>query len=631
MLRSEEALLGDLTGSNDDARAAALEELLHSAQPVAGRVRAAVESIRADHPVNELRDRAAGLIAIADAQSRINRVRKTWGATLNPMLLGSILRNPNVAVRRKAIDTIRSRDAKPFGDVVAERLLQESEKPILLGMIALVGRTGNRDLVPFLDPLVDRPDPVIGLAALEAMVKLAGEPRPATLTARLEQLVAGHPSADVRFLARRSLGASRAAAGTAPAPEGPLTPERLAGLLGDGASDARLAAIDAAAVSGDRGLAATVAGALAAERDVRVLARMVSVLKNLGSAEQAEAVRPLLKHADDRVCANAIETLVALAGAVSVESLLPLLARDDNRLKANLVLALRDQYRVQVEGYVRRMLRAERFSFRISALYCARFLDREEIYPDVLRMVSEEENGDALRDGLSWLAEYGAPERAAQDLADLALVRPQAAGPIRDATARLAARDPRAAQAVARAPAEDALSSGAVPLSPGGPPEPPRASDRPFASPQSRVSTPRTRPVRAAPGEGFDLAWLRDWRVAAVLAVVAGLGVLRVLYVSLRGDDDPGPAPAAHGSILPVRPATPTPLKGVITRISGRDGVWDVDVEVRRRTYSLRWPAGAPARPAVGDAVLVGSLRVVKQPDGSVRLTADQLTPAPRP
>ena len=638
MLLSEDEVLSGLLGPDDAARAAVLEELFRDGQPITGRVREAVEAIRRQHAGAAAGERAAILIAVADAQSASSPVRRAAVAALLPAQLAAVLACPSAAARKAVLEALITRDAAPFGALLVQHLDQESDPAVLVAAVELVGRSRDRQLMPHLDPLIDRPETAVALAALEAFVALAGDERGPAMIIRLERLSGSHPSSDVRFLARRSVAENRAGA-----PPAGAAPER-----GPTADE--------------------LARALAVEKDVRVLARLVSQLKELGGPEHTEAVRPLLKHPDDRVCANAIETLVALAGAVAVDSLLPLLARDDNRVKANLTLALRERYGVQVEGYVRRMLRAERFSFRISALYCARFLDREEMFPDVVRMVREERNADALRDGLAWLAEYGSPPRAAQALVDLAASRPDAAAPIAEAQARLVARAPEVAE-LTLAPADPAAGRAAPgPAGPSPAALSPGAATPAAATPSassSRIATPTGGvPAGAAPGGGRVIPRTRpydglggdaplrprsgpisrpgtrperdpasparrplDPRVLLGLAGIVLLAVVAVVLVVPRRDDAP-----AHAPPSPASPKAPRDmLHGVVTRSTPGDAGTQLQVEARTHVIDSTWPASAGAAPQVGDPVWVGTLHVTRQADGTYHTAADHVKRAPEP
>lgn len=670
MIRTDEAVLADLVASDDVAVAAALSEIRSSARPINGAVREVVDRIACTHPCASMRERAQAVIAVADASSRIDRVRKAWGATLNPLFVASILRNPVPAVRKKALETIRSCDPRPYGEVVARRLSEESEPALLVMMLEVVGRAQDRGLMRWVDPIVGCTDPSVSLAALDALLALAHAEMEPSLLARLEELATGHACPDVRFLARRSLAARRGGTVEGAAAVDPdhaaLTPSSLTALLGHPSSDARLSALERAAEGRDRALAGPIAAALPAQKDARVLAHMVSALRDLGSEEHASAVKPLLSHPDDRVCANAVEALVRLSGHVAVETLLPLLARNDNRLKANLMLAMRDRYQLQVAGYVRRMLCSPKFSFRISGLYCARFMDLADIYPDVLCLVSDERNPEALRAGLSWLAEYGLPVRAAQDLDDLALLRPEAGAQINQAREQLGRRGsgeaPRTPDALfgatagrpERAQNPEPAALPPLPKAPSGPTSQPTfpTAPRPLVPEHGRTPLPApplsgewrvppasvgrqptpTRPgTRADPGaqpaERIDIyKWLSDPRVSAALATAA-LAVVFLAVTQLTGRDAPAVTASRARGHVKARPATPTPLRGVVTHLSGPPESLDVDLQVRKRTYTLRWPTSA--RPRVGETFHIGSLKVVQGPDGSERLTAGELTPAP--
>src|SRR5207302_1055867 len=64
----------------------------------------------------------------------------------------------------------------------------------------------------------------------------------------------------------------------------------------------------------------------------RVLATLVSVLGQRGSAADGPLLEPLLAHEDERVVANSLEALGRLSVVVPFEKLAPLLALPDNRV-----------------------------------------------------------------------------------------------------------------------------------------------------------------------------------------------------------------------------------------------------------------------------------------------------------
>lgn len=443
------------------------------------------------------------------------------------------------------------------------RLLAEPAEPAVL--LARIGEAaGHREhaLLAPLDALVDHADGTVALAAVRALLAVAGDQRE-SLATRLDAIGTGHASADVRFVARRALAELR----TTPPQSWPLrrlTVEDVVTRLGAAQPEVRLILLDRIVAQRDPVLADPLAGALGREKDERVLARMVSVLKELGTPEHAQAIRPLLSHSDDRIVANAVDAVVHLAGDANLTELLPLLARDDNRLRANLMVALRERFPEQVAGYVRRMLRDARFSFRVSALWCARSLDHGDFYPDVLRLLSGEQQDPVIAAALEWIALHGPPRRAA-DLAALALSRPELAG-------RIAAPRPAEVSPPRRAPTRPGVAAR-PPLAPA-----------PAADPRIALG------------------------VAAAALVLLGAAVAW----RVRADGQAGERERERARAAVLARSKAHALPAVVVAVHGTD----VDVIAHGLTYTIGWVAAYGPIPRAGAALELRGARLAPSPAG---------------
>lgn len=231
----------------------------------------------------------------------------------------------------------------------------------------------------------------------EALAALRDFPEYPEARAAASRLSDADPDCDVRFEARRTLGAlpRPAEEPVAPAtPEGQAGVESLARQLQSQDPSVRRAALAEAGRAPAPEMAAILSARLQVEEDAYALAQTVGLLARTGTAAHAAALEPLLAHPSCRVVANTVEAITQLAGELPLGLLLPLLESGDNRVRANALMSAVGARRPPVLGHLARMSSSDKESMRASALYCLERIDDpriEELVIDMLRRESSPE------------------------------------------------------------------------------------------------------------------------------------------------------------------------------------------------------------------------------------------------
>ena len=568
----------------------------------------------AEHdPVPEVR--AGAERAVRTTRPRLTSSLDPAVSTVTPAMIASILGTAETGERQRLVNALqRTEDPTVLAPILAA-IEWETDDHVLAKMLSLIARHGRPEHAAVARRYLSHAEPKVVATALDAIgLLVTGEPA-ADLLAELGSLSATHALPDLRFLARRIAG--RLHARQAAPVEASSNPGLQDLALDGGTAAEKLAALHAIEATRDASRAAAIARAMPRETDDRVLAKMVMVLKELGAREHTEALKEVLKHRDPRVCANAVEALVALADEDVLPALLPLLAREDNRLRANLMVALYPRYPEQVMGYVGRMLKSDRVSFRASGLYCAQFLDRGEMYRSVHALLATEEDAALFTSLVDWALKHGPPERVPNDLDELATARPDRAETLR---ARRAAGVTAGAEAPAT-PTGDApvgLSAGPAPEAPVAPV--PERRLRPATQPGISGRRTASRVPIAVPVEP---AWRRIARHPATLFGIAIAGV--ALAVGLSAVRPPPPAPPRVEAML--RPPDRQPRRAVVLHAPGRQAVSQmVEVSLFGSPCTMRLSEfkGAPLHPGVDVWLL--EPRLERDKEGTVWLTAARVS-----
>lgn len=624
-MSSEEDILRELASANAAQRLASVHCLSLAETEITTRLLQRLKALARSDPAPEVR--AGAERALATSRARLRLSGDLSAANLSPQQVASTLAGGDTAARLRVLTVMQACDEPTLVPPVLSAIGREPDPRVLAKMIFLIGRLGSPEHLPLVAGFLFHPELKVQATAIEAIGSCCPGRLPDDLSRALGGVAAAHSSADVRFLARRIIGRGATRDAAASADAAPLSVEHVAAVMGGSGSDAKLEVLDRIQRGGDRRLAGPVAESLLREPDVRVVAKAIAALSVIGDRPHAESIKPYLKHADARVCANAVETLVALSGDEILPSLLPLLVRDDNRLRANLMIALYSRFPEQVMGYVRRMLRSERVSFRVSGLYCARFLDRSEMYRPVVDLLEHEAEPAAFDAALAWVEEHGPRERVLTDLEEVAVLRPDRAGSLRQRIERLrAAPPPPAPEPALLAPAAVMPGSAADPASPPDAGEAvPTPSGRPSARTQALTDrTPRgtLRQIKASRPDATGADGQQPGRSRAVVVAVIVGALAASVAVALQiptGLSTEREEPRSASSRRTVGDAT---LRAIVTgsRLSGSELV--LDVMLFGSPYRVRashWRLAAPER---GTSVWLVEPRLVREPDGSSWLVA---------
>ena len=549
-----------------------------------------------DDPSDEVR--AAAAQALRTTRGRMKVAQVDAGAGTMPLeMISSILASAETTERQRLLSGLQQRDDPAVLPAVLEALTWETDDRVIAKILSLVGRHGTAEHVPLVRRFLGHADAKVQATALDAVGVLAAVAPPPELLDHLAVIAATHVQPDVRFLARRVVGVLR------PKPQEEALPADPIQAL----------------------------AALAQAADPRQIARLIMVVKEHGTSAQAEALKPFLKHEDPRVCANAVEALVALADEDVLPSLFPLLAREDNRLRANLMLAIYPRYPEQVMGYVRRMLRSEKQSFRVSGLYCAQFLDHGEMYPTVLELLQSEREPGCFAALLEWAAKHGPADKVARDLPDLAALRVDRAADVEATLARLRGETP-----AVRPPA---------PLDPPQP-APPRNSG-PIAVPRVTGSTPVARTTGPIPVGGRRPTgrvpvssraeraepparprWRRILGHPATLVAVAMTGLSLVAVLAFL--KPPPPAGPAPGQLARTLEPDRKPHRAMVLRAQpGPDG--SLEIVLFGSPFKLRTEALKGRKLERGATLWLVEPKVARDKDGTGYLTAQQVAVGDQP
>lgn len=537
------------------------------------------------------------------------------------------LSSPEPHQRREAIEGIGPDEVAPLVDTLIAHLDVEVEPSLLIACLDRIGRSGRATALDPASRYLEHEGPGVAAAALGAVRLLVITGLTDATRTRLESLSASRAHADLRFRARRILADHRAAA--SPASSITVDVETLRSVLSGSDTARKLSLLEGVVLARDRAVAALIAEVIPAEEDPRVLALMATVMKDAGTTEQSLVLRPLLRHADDRVAANAMEALVQLSDEPASINLLPLLARDDNRLRANLMIALFPRYPAQVMGYVGRMLKNEKLAYRISGLYCARFLDTAEIHIDVMRLLVTETVDEVFRTALDWVADYGPRPRALVDLTKLAVKRPGDFAPIEEAARKLRERvDDRSAN---RPHPTGFRFTASYPVLSDGPQDDsssPSIPIRPPSSPGQR----RTQPLRplptgavAPPSQSWRRWSLTDYRVSLGLGLV-GLALTAALTLGrIRGEtvnQDKARALAAQAVSDAIDARV---VSAMVRTVGGQSNELTLEVLIQGQVYTLHTPApsGKSVRP--GTTLRIRGARMEHPKGTSPRLVAAEV------
>lgn len=224
------------------------------------------------------------------------------------------------------------------------------------------------------------------------------------------------------------------AAGEVAAPEADAPVESPLGarLLSD-RQDVRVAAVREVVRAGREDLLPVLRSRLTVEKDVRVLATLVSALGRMGTAGDVDAIAGWLKAEDHRLRANAVEAVGLLKPGGAEELLSPALSDAHHRVRANAVVALHFTPGSRAYAVLREMAAHADPHFAASAIWAAASIATADSV--------------AVLAGLCAAPSGEVAARARNALAELAPVMREAAAALEQVKARPA---PAAAPAVAR-------------------------------------------------------------------------------------------------------------------------------------------------------------------------------------